>query len=129
MKSYQLRAAPELLNELAKDIAVWAAGKGFWKVPEELDCVSAPTRAWIILLMKSQKNALFTTEVAEHLEALRKPQVPSTLPGFTAEEEEIADTMIRLLDYAGYYHLRIGEALCAKMAKNEGRPYMHGKEF
>jgi hypothetical protein len=51
------------------------------------------------------------------------------MPGFTNEEEEVADQIIRLLDYAGEYKLRIGECIRAKMMKNEGRPYQHGKAF
>lgn len=131
MKTYEAEATPRMLDELARDIAKWALEKGFWEHPLAGSGAATPDYilARLALLKKCEKNALFTSEVAEHLEALRKPELPSTLKGFSAEEEELADILIRVLDYAGHYRMRIGEAVCAKMAKNEKRPYKHGKQF
>lgn len=42
--------------------------------------------------------------------------------------EELADIIIRTFDLCGYLNVDIGEAVKAKMLKNEGRPYKHGKE-
>lgn len=119
------------INTLAFEINDWARRKGFWEIPDDVRALklSVESLKWLDRLLKSQKLALVTTETSEQLEAVRKPDVPSELEGFTAEEEECADQMIRLLDYAGQYSLRIGQAIEAKMAKNEGRPYKHGKEF
>lgn len=120
------------INALAGQINRWAKNKGFWTVPSAVVDAAAEDEAshrWLTNVMKAQKLALVTTETSEHVEAIRKPDVPSALEGYTAEEEECADQVIRLLDYAAQYKLRIGEAIIAKMAKNEGRPYKHGKEF
>jgi hypothetical protein len=120
------------LNALARDINAWAKGKGFWDVPDVLLRAAthdAKVGAYLDRLIKSQKMALVTTETSEQVEAIRKPGTETGLPGFTNEEEECVDQIIRLLDYAGQYNLRVGEALIAKMAINEGRPYKHGKEF
>lgn len=119
------------LDLLAKGCYSMAASKGFWDIPEELNAIvlSTKTRLWIEQAVKAQKMALITTETSEQVEAIRKPDVPSALEGFTAEEEEAADQIIRIMDYCGRYQMRIGEAVVAKMAKNALRPQKHGKQF
>lgn len=128
-KMYDLEGTATTLNRLSHDINGWAIGKGFWEVPVG---ITGEDSAKIIRMKKVEKIALIGSEaVGELLEAVRKnPNSPSEhIPHFTAEEEEVADTIIQLLDYAGAYQLRVGEALVAKMAFNEGRPYQHGKAF
>ena len=39
---------------------------------------------------------------------------------------ELADAMIRILDYCAYSGIDIEEALKLKHAYNKGRPYRHG---
>ncbi len=43
--------------------------------------------------------------------------------------EELADVMIRLGDFAGFALVDLEKAVADKMAKNESRPYKHGKAF
>ena len=70
---------------------------------------------------------LMVTELAEAMEAYRSGNPESEkIPGFSQMEEELADVVIRLLDYAGGENLDIEGALLAKMAYNEKRPYRHG---
>jgi NTP pyrophosphatase (non-canonical NTP hydrolase) len=131
MKSWEHDQTAAALNALAKDIFSWADGKGFWPMIVDDKFIEHTNIDRLTLAVKSQKIMLVVTELAELVEGLRKP--PETkFDGnacYTNEEEEVADAIIRLLDYAGAYGLRIGEALCAKMTKNEGRPFRHGKEF
>ncbi len=70
--------------------------------------------------------ALVGTETAEMIEALRKPGKSQKIPRFTGEEEETADAIIRLLDYAGFRDLRIDAAITAKLKYNRRRGYRHG---
>ena len=127
MKAYESPMHTSALDFLAEEINLWARGKGFWE-EGGVTTLTLAHRQELLLMKKSQKILLIITELAELTEGLRKP--PSEqLPGFTNEEEELADTIIRLLDYAGQYKLRIGKALAAKMAKNKNRPFKHGKEF
>ena len=77
-------------------------------------------------------KALFkiVMEVAEIGQALEDdcPQ-DKHLPEFNSLTIEVADTIIRLLDLAGFYRMPIGPALIAKMKFNETRPHRHGKAF
>lgn len=73
--------------------------------------------------------ALMHSELSEALEGLRKPQQSDHIPKFTLVEEEMADLLIRVFDFAGARELRLAEALTAKMAYNKTRPYRHGKLF
>lgn len=117
--------------EYQQYIHQWAVKKGFWKFPitfvdGDLELTKhAPTGHYLV---RSTKMMLMVSELGEMLESIRK-QSESKIEGFTNEEEELADAVIRILDYAGAYNLRLGEAIVAKMAVNEGRPYQHGKQF
>lgn len=140
MKSYESVSHISSLDALARDISLWAEVKGFWKVPgfmENLPDAEGTAALWSAYyrLKKAEKIALMHSELSELLESLRKLEVSADMPAdsegmpLTNEEEEVADLIIRALDYSGHYGLRIGDAVRAKMAKNEGRPYMHGKAF
>lgn len=125
--------AAHALNQLAERIAHWALAKGFWDIPSQSlkDLMEREPQVynWITELLKVQKLALVTTETSEMVEGLRKIDTPSGVEGFSNECEELADQLIRLLDYAGRFQLPIGECVLAKMQKNEGRPHRHGKRF
>lgn len=71
--------------------------------------------------VRLSKLALVVSEVAEAMEGARKGTQDSHLPEFTSEEVEIADAFIRLFDYAGWRHLRLGEAFWAKLEYNRTR--------
>ena len=70
--------------------------------------------------------ALIHSEASEALEGIRKDLPDDHLPELKMEVAELADVLIRILDYAGAYQLPIAEAVIAKMAYNTQRPFMHG---
>jgi NTP pyrophosphatase (non-canonical NTP hydrolase) len=65
------------------------------------------------------------------LEALRHGDPPDDkISEFSGVEAELADVIIRIMDYAGARGLRVAEAIMAKHQYNEGRDYRHGgKKF
>ena len=74
-----------------------------------------------------EKIALMHSELSEALEALRhRNPSDSHIPAFSALEAELADAVIRIMDYALYRNLRLAEAIQAKREYNSTRPYRHG---
>jgi hypothetical protein len=78
-------------------------------------------------------------EVAEMFESFRsgtlhKPcdkaqkMEESGLPVLTAEEEEIADVVIRALDYGGRFDVDVARAVMVKHIYNRTRGYRHGNK-
>lgn len=76
------------------------------------------------------KIALMHSELSEALDADRE-QIASDdkIPEFTGMEAELADTVIRILDFAGAHRLRLADAIIAKLQFNLTRPYRHGKQY
>jgi len=75
--------------------------------------------------------ALMHSELSEVLEALRKPvqENSAKVPEFSEVEEELADVVIRVMDFQKAHGYRVQEAILAKMAYNKTRPHKHGKAF
>lgn len=101
-----------LVTQFGKIIGDWNLYQGFWKSENV-----------------GEKIALMHSELSEALEADRKDLPSDHLPDFAGVEEELADTIIRILDFAGHFKLRLGEALIAKLVYNTTRPYKHGKGY
>lgn len=78
-----------------------------------------------------EKIALMHSELSEALEFARKDVKAKSdhIPEFTGLEEEMADCIIRIMDFAEAMNLRVSEAILAKSEFNAGRPYKHGKVF
>ena len=74
--------------------------------------------------------ALIHSELSEVLEALRHNNPSSKrIVEFSSVEEELADVVIRVMDYARGNDLLLADAILAKIDYNKGRDFMHGKSF
>jgi NTP pyrophosphatase (non-canonical NTP hydrolase) len=73
--------------------------------------------------------ALMHSELSETLEALRHGNPASDhIPAFSGVEEELADVIIRIMDFAIAKKHRVGEAIIAKIEFNSTREVMHGNK-
>ena len=77
-----------------------------------------------------ERIALMHAELSEALEALRDGNPSSNkIMRYSSVEEELADVVIRIMDYTFGMNLDIAGAIIAKIEYNETREYMHGKSF
>lgn len=140
------------LNELSKEIFAINKEKGFWdshfkalELTDDPELKKAIDDAFV-----SQKLMLITTEVGEAMEALRDGKLcqldsdeltylDNTKDDLYKDEfqarvkntlqDEIADSIIRLLDLSGGLDINIEKHILMKIKYNKTRGYKHGKQF
>ena len=105
------------MNDLAGAIHRTAVKKGFYADEVVYNSVGfrQPNPAFA-----GERLMLIVSECAEVMEAIRDNEPAH-------EAEEVADVLIRVLDYAAWRGFDIDQEVRAKMAKNERRPKLHGR--
>jgi len=103
----------------------------FRAISQEVNTIAIEKGWWRSDRSDGELIALMHSELSEALEGLRHGNPASDhIPEYTAVEEELADVIIRIMDYAIARNYRVAEALIAKVAFNRGREFMHGgKKF
>lgn len=103
------------LNAMANEVYANNLSVGWWS--EEDERLKGKYKITLI----ASKLALIHSEVSEALEGIRKDLNDDHLPHRPMGEVELADTIIRILDLAGYMRIDIGGALAEKYRYNQTR--------
>jgi NTP pyrophosphatase (non-canonical NTP hydrolase) len=118
------------LNELSKEIYSQNVKKGFWDKPREVGTI-------LMLINSELVEALEADRKSRHFELKTKPIV-NNISDFKSAfethvkdtfEDEIADTIIRLLDLCGAAKIDIDWHIEQKLKYNQLRLHKHGKEY
>lgn len=115
---------PQSVSELQKYIYEWAVRKGWWPKGETVNI--------------EQKLLLMVSEIVEALEELRNHHkvdeiyfTQVEIEGVTYQKPEgipieLADVVIRVLDFCGHFGIDLEGATRTKMRFNEKRSFRHG---
>lgn len=99
------------LREFQKRVHETARSSGWWNKPVEIGTMIA----------------LMHSELSEALEADRRGNPPDDkVPQYSGLEAELADVIIRILDFAEGHNMDVIGAMQAKADMNDGRAHKHG---
>jgi len=139
------------IKNLQEDIHSTNVEKGFWDNNLKIESIEDEDfRNAVKQAFRGQRLALVTSEISEALEVIRKRDVKlisnsvkaviedadgeyfvKTFEDFVKDsyQDEIADSVIRLLDIAGGEGIDLEWHILQKLRYNKTRAKMHGKRF
>lgn len=121
----------DIINDLVNEVYADNVKAGWHGSPDSVESMKDQARTAAV------KLALIHSEVSEALEGVRRGKMDDHLPHRRSVEAELADTLIRVFDLAGYLGLDLGGAFVEKRRYNatridhtpEARAAAGGKKF
>lgn len=106
------------INETMVGIHRNAVDKGWWETDRNIGEVIALCHSELSEALEEARKGKFETYYNE-----LKPDKPEGV------YVELADCMIRIMDYCGHIGIDLESVIREKMIYNGSRPYKHGKKF
>ena len=124
------------MNELAKQIHEYARAKGFWGNPRETGTLLMLIVSELAEAMEANRNSRYADLEAYEIDMLGYTPEDSPISFksyFTNHvkdtfEDEMADTIIRILDLCAAKGIDIDKHIELKMKYNATRAYRHGNK-
>ena len=119
-----------------KEVYLANKAKGFWRFREETPELIRKyfpveiAEEFAIAVEKAynaQAIALIHSEISEALEADRKDLMDDKLTHRKGLEVELADAVIRIMDFTQGKDMDLDNTIAEKLAYNTTRPYLHGE--
>ena len=128
------------INELTKEIHDNALAHGWWDEPRSFGEIIALCHSELSEALEEDRNGnpdvyYRCTYCGQNCEIVEAPvncvHIPEGKNPFKAEgiAVEMADCIIRILDWAGRAGVDMEEIILAKHEYNKTRPYKHGKKY
>lgn len=123
------------LQQLQKEIHTTARQKGWWETERPVGDIIANIHAELAEAWEEYRNGMplndvYYCEGPPHYDRISKGLGKTALAGPPMKPEgfcvELADAIIRILDYFEYLGVDAGEVIAEKMAYNATREFRHG---
>jgi NTP pyrophosphatase (non-canonical NTP hydrolase) len=132
-----------MLNQLAQEIHENAKSKGFYDSPKNVGEMIALMHSELSEALEADREGKYSTGLVsapngEWMERVKEVDGYTEDANFILEyktqikgtfEEEMADIIIRALDFCGFKNIDISAHVKAKMRYNSLREHKHGKKY
>jgi NTP pyrophosphatase (non-canonical NTP hydrolase) len=118
-----------MFNELAKEIHEGNASRGFWEGERKLTEVVMLTVCELAEAIEADRAEKWATE--QDILQYKNISTPERFKENIKDtvQDEIADAIIRLLDFSHKFNIDLDFHIKAKLDYNASRPYKHGKTY